>query len=73
MKLPDKVYDVLKWVCLIVFPACAWLYSSLGETWGFPYVDEIPETINEVATFIGIIIGVSSFNYAKGGKDEADG
>lgn len=63
MMLPDKVYDILKWVCLLLLPATAWLYSSLGDIWGLPYVEEIPETINAIAFFIGCIIGVSTFNY----------
>ncbi len=65
MKLPDKVYDVLKWVCLICLPAAAWGYDALGELWGFPYVDRIPQSINIVATILGILIGVSTLNYNK--------
>ena len=30
MKLPDKVYDVLKWIALIVLPASGTLYSVLS-------------------------------------------
>ena len=30
MKLSNKVYDVLKWVALIVLPALATLYSVLA-------------------------------------------
>ena len=65
MKLPDKLYDILKWVCLIVLPAVAVLYATLGNTWGLPYVDQICITINAIATFIGVIIGVSTLNYNK--------
>ena len=65
MKLPNKLYDILKWVCLIVLPAVAVLYATLGNTWGFPYVDQICITINAVATFIGVVIGVSAMSYNK--------
>lgn len=65
MKLPDKLYDILKWVCLIVLPAFAVLYATLGNTWGFPYVDQICITINAIATFIGVAIGVSTMKYNK--------
>ena len=65
MKLPNNVYNILKWVCLIVLPAVAVLYATLGNTWGFPYVDQIVITINAIATFIGVVIGVSTMNYNK--------
>lgn len=31
MILNDKIYNVLKWVCLIALPAIAWAYSQLGD------------------------------------------
>ena len=65
MKLSNNVYNILKWVCLIVLPAVAVLYATLGNTWGFPYVDQIVITINAIATFIGVVIGVSTMNYNK--------
>lgn len=66
MKLPDKVYDFLKWACLIAAPALAWGYGELGNVWGLPYVLEIPKTINIVALVIGVCLGVSTLNYNKG-------
>ena len=65
MILPNKIYDVLKWVCLIGFPALAYGYSTLAEIWGLPYGTEIPQTINVVAFVIGVMIGVSTLNYNK--------
>lgn len=60
MKLPDKVYDILKWICLIVLPACATLYSVMSGIWGFPYGEQIVGTITAVGTFLGTLIGVSA-------------
>lgn len=65
MILPNKVYDILKWLCLICFPARAYGYSELAEIWGLPYGTEIPQTINVVAFVIGVMIGVSTLNYNK--------
>ncbi len=65
MKLPDKVYDVLKWIALIALPACATLYAALAKIWGMPYELEIPATIMAVDTFIGVLLGVSTINYNK--------
>lgn len=65
MKLPDKVYDILKWVCLILMPALAWGYSELAAIWPLPYPEQIPKTINIVAFVLGVLIGVSTINYNK--------
>lgn len=65
MILPNKIYDILKWLCLICFPALAYGYSALAEIWGLPYGTEIPQTINIVAFVLGCCIGVSTLNYNK--------
>lgn len=70
MKMPDKIYDVLKWICLIALPALAVLYFTLAKIWGLPYGAEITATINAVALFIGSLIGVSQIAINKEAKDE---
>lgn len=69
MKMPDKIYDILKWVCLIALPALAVLYFTLAKIWGLPYGAEITATINAVALFIGSLIGVSQIAINKEAKD----
>ena len=34
MKLPDNVYNILKWVGLVCLPACAWYVLEIGEVAG---------------------------------------
>lgn len=34
LKFDDKVYDALKWLCLIALPALSVLYSALAGVWG---------------------------------------
>ena len=68
MKLNDKLYDKLKWICLIALPALAVLYTVLAKVWGLPYESEIPATINAVAVFIGSLIGISHYNIKKEDK-----
>ena len=63
--MSNKIYDVLKWVALIVLPAIAVLYASLAEIWGFPYAEQIPETITAIDLFLGVVLGISSANYNK--------
>lgn len=72
MKLPDKVYNVLKWLCLICLPAVATLYFALAKIWGLPYGAEITATINAVALFIGTLIGISQISINKENQEDAD-
>ena len=72
MKLNDKLYDFLKWFCLIALPGIATFYGIMAQTWGLPYADQIVTTINAVATLIGILIGVSTYNYRKEGDEHAE-
>ena len=58
--IPDNVYNVLKWVGLILCPALAALIGAVGPAWGLPHVDSIVLTINAIGTFIGAIIGASA-------------
>jgi len=70
MKLPNKLYDVLKWVCLIALPALAVFYAVIAKIWGLPFESEIPATINAVAVLIGALIGVSHLSIKKGEQDD---
>jgi len=68
MKIPNNMYDILKWVALIALPALATFYGLMANTWGLPYGEQITVTINALGTLIGILIGVSTLNYNKGEK-----
>ena len=65
MKMSNKVYDVLKWIALILLPAIATLYFALSGIWGFPYGEEIVGTITAIDTFLGVILGISTNTYNK--------
>ena len=65
IEMPDKVYDILKWIALVVLPAIATLYAALSGIWGFPYGEQIVGTIAAIDTFFGVVIGVSSIQYSK--------
>lgn len=73
MRMSNELYDILKWLCLIVMPRGAYGYSALSKVWGLPYGTEIPETINIIAFVIGCCIGVSTLNYNKEKEGEVDG
>lgn len=68
MQFTNKVYDVLKWIVMIVLPALAAFYGSLAATWGLPYVGEVVATINILSALLGTLIGLSTANYNKDNK-----
>lgn len=68
MKLNDKIYDALKWIALVFLPALGVLYAFLASAWGWPYAEEVPETIMAVEAFLGAILGVSTAQYNKDNK-----
>ena len=65
MILPDKLYNVLKWLCLIFTPALITLLTTIFTLYGIPNVEIVTGTIAAIATFIGALIRVSSKAYNK--------
>lgn len=63
--MSNKVYDVLKWLAMVVLPAIGTLYFALAGIWGFPYAEQIGGTITAVVTFLGVVLGISSAQYKK--------
>ena len=63
MRLPDKVYDGLKWLCILGLPALSSLYSTLAGIWGWPFAEQVPQTLSAIGLAIGTVIGVSSATY----------
>lgn len=66
--MSNKLYDVLKWIALVVLPAVAIFYGSIAGIWDLPYAEQIPETITAVDLFLGVVLGVSSAQYNKSNK-----
>lgn len=67
--LPDKAYEILKWVALVALPAVAWLVGAVGPQCGLPHCGEIVTTINAVGVFVGALIGVSQLTATKPDDD----
>jgi hypothetical protein len=63
MKLPDKLYEILRWLTWIVLPAISTLIASLNAIWcwGLP-IDAILHTFVAVETFIGIVLGLAKIS-----------
>ena len=58
--IPDKAYDVLKWVGLVVLPALSLFVGTVGPAWGWTHVDAIVTTLNALGILAGALIGVSA-------------
>lgn len=71
-KMSDKVYDILKWIALILIPAIGTLYFALAGIWGFPYAEAIVGTLTAVDTFLGAILGISTSMYKKSQNESND-
>ena len=68
--MSNKVYDVLKFIAMVVLPAIGTLYFALSSIWGLPYGDEIVGAITAIDTFLGALLGIISTCYkkSKGGE-----
>lgn len=68
--LPDKVYQVFKWLLMTLVPATTTLIGGLGVLYNYD-TTKIIALIGLVATFIGSLVGISYVNYTKGDSNNA--
>lgn len=69
MILNDKLYTILKWVCLTVVPALNILITTLCALYGWTWGNIVIGTIDAIAAFVGAILGFGSIKYQKALKD----
>ena len=71
--IPGRVYDVLKWIGLIVCPALAVLFGTVAQAWGMDAgtSQAVVLTLNAVGTCVGAVIGASAFKARGGGDSDA--
>ena len=65
MKLDDRIYNILKWVTMVVIPALTTAYVGLAAVWGWAYATEIAKTSAVVCTLLGALLGISTAEYNK--------
>lgn len=65
MILSEKVYNVLKWLCLIFAPALGTLIATIFALYHIDGAEIVCGTISAIATFIGALIGISTKAYNK--------
>lgn len=61
----NKVYDVIKWILLVVVPALNVLLTGLCALYGWTWGPIVVGTIDLVAVFFGTILGIGSAKYQK--------
>lgn len=72
MVLKNSWYDVLKWISLVALPALTALWLTLANIWGFPYAEAIGATMAAITTFLGALLGISSYQYNKSLESETE-
>lgn len=60
MILTNRIYDLLKWVALVLLPALSILYLALADSWGLPYATEVAGTLAAIDVFLATLLGIST-------------
>lgn len=68
--MSNKIYDILKYIALIVLPALGTLYFALAGIWGLPYGEQVVGTITAIDTCLGALLGLSAYKYSKNESEE---
>ena len=72
MKLNDRIYEVLKWIGLVFLPAISWWILEVGADINIQNAETVAKVLNATGTLLGILIGVSTYNYRKGSDSNAE-
>lgn len=67
--LPQKTYEILRWVVIVVIPALITLYGVIGQVCNIPYTDVVLTIAGAVDVCLGTIFGISKLNYDRNTKD----
>ena len=67
--MSNRQYDILnkfqRWL-----PLCGALYLAFCKIWGFPYGNEINQTIVAVASFLAATLEIATAQYNKNNKED---
>lgn len=58
--LPDKAYDILKWVGLVALPAVATFVGTVGTAVEWPMTAIAVTVITAAGTLVGALLGVTT-------------
>ena len=67
MKLSDRTYDILKAIYEILVLLAAF-YVDIADIWNLPYGEQVVGTISAITACLGILLGISTYQYNKGAE-----
>lgn len=58
--LPEKIYELIRWLIAIVIPATGILVTSLTSIWNWDFpAQQISLSLDAIGLFLGAIFGIS--------------
>ena len=69
----NKVYDVLKWCCIIVIPAMITFFGVVGDTLNWSFTQPVLIIAGAFNTMLGTILGIGNIKYKSMLDTEASG
>lgn len=63
MRLPNNVYDVLKWLVLCVIPALTTFFCVCDKVFGWGYAEIVATISSAACACLGTILGISTAEY----------
>lgn len=72
MVLPQRAYEILRWIVIVVIPALITLYGVIGNTCHIPYTDVVLTIAGAVDVFLGTVFGISKITYDMRVKEQQD-
>ena len=63
--MSNKVYDILKWVAIVLLPALTTFVGVVLTSLDIGNSEVVLTIMTGFATFLGAILGVSNINYKK--------
>ena len=65
MKLPNNVYDFMKWFTLLFLPALTTFVGVILNCFDITCTDIVLTIMAGLTTFLATILGISNINYKK--------
>ena len=64
MVLPEKVYEVIRWLVAVVLPAIIVFFDTLADAWGWDIpVEAITTSLSAFELLLGTVFGISKLNH----------
>ena len=54
--MSNKLFDTLRFLQTVLFPAIGTLYFALAYIWGLPYAEQVVGTITALTAFLGAFV-----------------